>query len=707
MSITPAAQHIRMIGKQDNKSLNNKNDLKLRQAMASAKLRRTSETPQSLDVSRVNTKTVAGITILAMVGLSLVPGMVSSVAGNRSNADTPKDPSSAGDKDPSQLAKTSPFTHENMPHNETTPFSAPMNLPSAARAGGIVTGACLVAGGNPRACLTLGMLASIPAATANPLFSTDTDGDGIRDEWEKEGYTVKDHKIIAWDQGHDGCVKYTSDPYNARSAGDPYTDKEKVLNHLPAGIPQAAKNPLVAIAPDIFIAPERVSFEPWSVITTLDTKDSGTSTSKDITQSDSVAGKTEIQIGATDISATASIEVTFTESVSHGSGTHQSKSNTHQDLSDSTQASTIKMAIRFTNKGTAPAYNLKGISNVFIHTNKTERMLTTIEVAGSSGANVLMPGESYPALGEHPLVLDRKSDLIFKSELIVTKEETEMLLEKSGRLVFETPQTSSTFTKIDPITGALITKADQQWAPYNAEVNAKCAFVKVNSEDLIGLQNYRVSAGNSDTPITISQAIEALVQPIFSTGKKSTYFLSKGRVIEYRPDFFNVELKGYSKSYVDNFLDENSSKTTLDAPIKPSMQIKITPPCFTSLGGKTQDTSAFEEIKRFTITEQNIFELDKHIEFDSQNPGILRLPSNVLEKNTKYNVTFSMRMPAVGTTGYAELKFDDVKNRFLTKSTWESQSLEFTTKAEGFDPVFKVTGRNSVQIKDLHINKVS
>ncbi|MED1902266.1 PA14 domain-containing protein [Bacillus thuringiensis] len=60
----------------------------------------------------------------------------------------------------------------------------------------------------------------------------DTDDDGIPDDWEINGYTVDKNLVVKWDDSIEGkgYAKYVSDPSDANSVGDSYTDLERVLN---------------------------------------------------------------------------------------------------------------------------------------------------------------------------------------------------------------------------------------------------------------------------------------------------------------------------------------------------------------------------------------------------------------------------------------------------------------------------------------------
>ncbi|PFR60140.1 hypothetical protein COK29_29625, partial [Bacillus cereus] len=79
----------------------------------------------------------------------------------------------------------------------------------------------------------------------------DTDGDHIPDIWEKNGYTIQRKMAVKWDDSlaEKGYKKYVSNPYEAHTVGDPYTDYEKAAGDIPLANAKETFNPLVAAFP--------------------------------------------------------------------------------------------------------------------------------------------------------------------------------------------------------------------------------------------------------------------------------------------------------------------------------------------------------------------------------------------------------------------------------------------------------------------------
>ena len=513
-----------------------------------------------------------------------------------------------------------------------------------------------------------------PPPPNEPLL--DTDQDGIPDQWEEKGYTVEKHKIIAWDKGVNGKPKYTSDPYNARSAGDPYTDREKVLGQLPSGVPDTAKHPLVACSPSLVVVPDYVALQNWDVITTSDTKETGGSKTEQTGSTHSVSMKQEVKLSLTDTSFTSSLEYGVAYSSSTEIETHSSDSHTHQELLDSTQAAILKASVRVKNSGTAPAYNVKTTTNVFVKLpdNGQERMISTLATGGSSQANVLMPGKTYPAKGEHGIILDRKSDDVFKSELIVSKDEVAALERAGSRIVFETPQTSSLYAKIDPNNGDLVINNNQQWAPYDAEVNEKCASIKLFNAPS-SAEEFKVSTGNSDFPVSIADALQALVKPEYSVSDSKFYHTHNGVRFEYRPEHFEISLSEESQRHFEKFVRRNPRQSLLEMPMVPQMSMRVRVPAFFSSMANLDSFESTQKVELSSAQASAYFIGPKGSEKIS-----LALPKEALKPNTKYKV--SMRLKA-SKEGFVNLAFNGKRmvssNLQRVEKEWKTMELIFET----------------------------
>ncbi|MEN8649045.1 binary toxin-like calcium binding domain-containing protein, partial [Bacillus toyonensis] len=162
----------------------------------------------------------------------------------------------------------------------------------------------------------------------NPILyknkiSRDSDGDGIYDDLETNGYVADGlGRIVAWDEDIHGqdtkYTKYTSNPSRANTAKDPYSDLEKAINYMPASVNTVAQHPLVAAIPEI-----SVDMESFDIIRL---SSSGTDTSNSISQNTSTSDTESFSWGLSE-SLDLGFEGGFIPNVSVNVSSHQDWSN--------------------------------------------------------------------------------------------------------------------------------------------------------------------------------------------------------------------------------------------------------------------------------------------------------------------------------------------------------------------------------------------
>lgn len=98
----------------------------------------------------------------------------------------------------------------------------------------------------------------------------DSDRDGISDDWEINGYTVIGNNIVKWNHKFNTkrFKKYTSNPFKARTANDPYTDCEKVIGLINKSVSLVARDPMVAAYPSIGVVMEHLVVSQNNTVTT-------------------------------------------------------------------------------------------------------------------------------------------------------------------------------------------------------------------------------------------------------------------------------------------------------------------------------------------------------------------------------------------------------------------------------------------------------
>lgn len=91
---------------------------------------------------------------------------------------------------------------------------------------------------------------------------TDTDGDGIPDEWEEQGYTIQNKIAVKWNKDLEskGYTKFLSDPLESHTAGDPFTDYEKASRDIDSAHAKESYNPMIATFPVINTSLDYLNF---------------------------------------------------------------------------------------------------------------------------------------------------------------------------------------------------------------------------------------------------------------------------------------------------------------------------------------------------------------------------------------------------------------------------------------------------------------
>ncbi|MCY9512453.1 PA14 domain-containing protein, partial [Paenibacillus larvae] len=230
------------------------------------------------------------------------------------------------------------------------------------------------------------------------VLTRDTDDDGIPDEWEINGYTVVGRVVVKWDEGkHAGKYKkFVSDPYDAHTAGDPYTDYEKAAGIVDKAISRVALNPLVPAYPSVGVAMEKF------VISKNQDVEVGSEGSLTISNGssteNSVTTGIDVSINASLFDFGASVSTSFSKTTSHTLSTEKTEG---KSWSESIGINTAESAyfngnIRYFNRGTAPMYNVLPTMNLILDKGKNARTLYTVKAQENHKAQVIGPGRFYP-----------------------------------------------------------------------------------------------------------------------------------------------------------------------------------------------------------------------------------------------------------------------------------------------------------------------
>ena len=319
----------------------------------------------------------------------------------------------------------------------------------------------------------------------NPVFKKrasddiDSDDDAIPDNWEINGFTVKDNLVVKWEDklASRGYKKYRSNPYRAHTVGDPYSDFEKVAGQMDPNVKSEARNPLVAAVPEV-----RVDMENLTVIK-IDNIGNDVSHTK--AESASYSTTNSITAGITsEASATlldfgVKVSTNFSETTS---STAEYENSTSRSWSEQLNFNTNDRArlnanVRYHNTGTVPIYKVQPTSSFVLQEGSSNGYtVRTVTAKENQIGEVLNPGSTYPE-GGAAISLDKIDD--FGSVDITIDQKTLEQLEKIGKLDLQTPQAEGYYKIVLP-SGA--TKLEYGFASKQNDVRGRSAHLILNTE---------------------------------------------------------------------------------------------------------------------------------------------------------------------------------------------------------------------------------
>ncbi|MEW4236974.1 PA14 domain-containing protein, partial [Bacillus thuringiensis] len=254
-----------------------------------------------------------------------------------------------------------------------------------------------------------------------PLSLLDTDKDGIPDALEIDGYAVQKvgstYQIVSWSPvaQRKGLIKYKSSPDTKYTAGDPFSDYDKVMQKIDPMVAKEAHNPLVAAVPRVNAEMEQFILSKNKDISTS----SGGNTATSLSRNTSASRSNETAVGIT-----ASVEASFgigsasvSTSVSASLNMSSTVSNTIENgFSDSAEknwaetigiktgeAAYVGAMVRYANRGTAPMYNV----TPSIQLNIANQAIEGLKATDQEQALILNPNASYPQRGTNGLLFRR------------------------------------------------------------------------------------------------------------------------------------------------------------------------------------------------------------------------------------------------------------------------------------------------------------
>ncbi|MES1053472.1 iota toxin protein Ib [Bacillus thuringiensis] len=352
--------------------------------------------------------------------------------------------------------------------------------------------------------------------TEEPIL--DTDNDGIYDEWEISGYTIKRQLAVKWDDSmkEQGYTKYVSNPHDPHTVGDPYTDWEKVAGRIDKAVKVEARNPLVAAYPTVGVNMEKLIVSEKQNISTGLGKT--VSASMSASNTSSITAGIDTTAGASLLGPSGSVTAHFSYTGSSTSTVENSSSNnwSHDLGIDTSQSAYLNANVRYYNTGTAPIYNVKPTTNFVLDGDS----IVTVKAKENQLGDALKAGGTYPEKHLAPIALNTLDD--FGSQLIPINYDQTKRLENGDKLHLQTTQASGLYGTIKA-NGGLSVDLSQEWEPVRAQVESVSAGIVLDTGEEV--LERRVAAKDDRNPedltpqLTIGEAIKIAFDTTEKDGK--------------------------------------------------------------------------------------------------------------------------------------------------------------------------------------------
>lgn len=394
---------------------------------------------------------------------------------------------------------------------------------------------------------------------------TDTDGDSIPDLWEENGYTIQKKVAVKWDDkfAQQGYVKYLSSPYQAHTAGDPYTDWEKAAGDIPKSNAAATRNPLVAAFPSINVDMRKMILSKDSNFSNSAETHSNNSYTYANSEGASINAGFSFKEG---LSFGTSANYQHTETV--GADWGSSQSNTEQF--NSASAGYLNANVHYNNVGTGGIYDAQPTTSFILQ----DSTIATITAKSNATALSIPSGDRYPASKEgislktmddfnsHPITLNKPQlDAVLNNEVIK----------------INTDQTDGRYGIIGVDGKAEI---GDRWSPIMDEIKGSTASIIIDPDDGKALET-RIAAKDYKNPedktpsLTIKEGLKIAYPESISEDKDGILFY------EYKSDEGKLTTKQLSEENVMTYIDEATSKEferqLSDGSAKGLYDIKLTP----------------------------------------------------------------------------------------------------------------------------------
>ncbi|MCU5669006.1 PA14 domain-containing protein [Bacillus cereus] len=363
---------------------------------------------------------------------------------------------------------------------------------------------------------------------------TDTDGDAIPDVWEENGYTIQRKVAVKWQDSlaEKGYQKYVSNPYEAHTVGDPYTDYEKAATDIPLANAKETFNPLVAAFPSVNAGLEKVVIAKNEDMS----HGVGSRTSNNWSYTNTEGASIEAGIGPKGISFGVSANYQHAETVAKEWG------SSTEDTShiNGAQSAFLNANVRYQNVGTGAIYDVKPTTS-FVLDGTT---IGTIKAKENTTALSLSPGDSYPTRGQNGIAINTMDD--FNSHPIpLNKEQLGTYMSNKKPILMETNQTEGKYA-IKDTSGQIVISGD--WNGIQQQVENKTASIMVNTGEEVSEK--KVAGKDYTNPEDLTPEITL----------KEALKLAYPEEIKEKDNLLYYKDKPIYESSVMAYLDENTAK---------------------------------------------------------------------------------------------------------------------------------------------------
>ncbi len=393
----------------------------------------------------------------------------------------------------------------------------------------------------------------------------DTDNDNIQDDWEIEGYIIKDRVAAKWKDEYAslGYKKFVSNPYNSHTANDPYTDYEKAAMDYDQSILSVAQDPMVAAYPVVGVKMERLILSKNQISSSEQGVTISRATSNSSTSAITTGMSTNMSFNMEGISGGVTLEFSNTRESSN-TVTNESSETWAEGLQiNMGESAYLNANIRYYNYGSAPIYNAQPTTNLVLD-NDT---INTILAGPNQLANVLQADNVYPASNLNPIAMntmDSSSSLFIPINYQQLKK-----LDNGENLLLETTQVRGNFLTKNNQGDSVIEEND--WTNYMSQIENTCALLILDDKGKV-YERY-VAAPNTSNPEdkTPSLTIKEALIKAFDLEENNSQLYYKD--IPFNEEDILLVYDEVTKKEIETQIATFSNKDIFDVKLKQKMKI--------------------------------------------------------------------------------------------------------------------------------------